>query len=59
LIEDGLEAGERVVVDGFYRIRPGAQVKPIPVSEAEISSKQKKKPETKSGGDATGTAERS
>jgi membrane fusion protein (multidrug efflux system) len=30
LIEKGLHAGERVVVDGLQRIMPGAQVKPVP-----------------------------
>lgn len=34
LIEDGLRAGERVVVDGMHRIAPGAPVKPIPAAEA-------------------------
>ena len=30
LIEEGLHAGERVMVDGFQRVVPGAQVKPVP-----------------------------
>jgi membrane fusion protein (multidrug efflux system) len=30
LIEEGLHAGERVVVEGQQRIMPGAQVKPVP-----------------------------
>ncbi|BFU94399.1 MAG: RND efflux system, membrane fusion protein [Nitrospira sp.] len=34
LIEEGLHAGERVIVDGFQRILPGAQVKAVPVSSA-------------------------
>ncbi|HMS82208.1 MAG TPA: efflux RND transporter periplasmic adaptor subunit [Nitrospira sp.] len=34
LIEDGLRAGERVVVDGFQRVIPGAQVKPTMVASA-------------------------
>lgn len=29
LIEEGLRTGERVIVDGFQRVMPGAQVKPI------------------------------
>jgi membrane fusion protein (multidrug efflux system) len=29
LIEDGLRAGERVMVDGFTRAMPGAEVKPV------------------------------
>lgn len=32
LIEDGLRAGERVMVDGFQRVAPGAQVKPVTVA---------------------------
>jgi len=30
LIEEGLKAGERVVVEGMHRLRPGAPVKPMP-----------------------------
>ncbi len=30
LVSDGLKAGERVVVDGFQRMRPGAPVRPVP-----------------------------
>lgn len=33
LIEDGLHSGERVVVGGFHRIRPGVQVKAVPYKE--------------------------
>ncbi len=33
LIEEGLRAGERVVVDGMHRIAPGAPVKPVPAAE--------------------------
>jgi len=35
LIEEGLRAGERVVVDGFQRIIPGVPVKPVPYTVAE------------------------
>ncbi len=31
LLDKGLEAGERVVVDGFQRIKPGDQVQPVEV----------------------------
>lgn len=34
LIEEGLHAGELVVVDGLHRITPGAAVKPVPAAEA-------------------------
>jgi membrane fusion protein (multidrug efflux system) len=30
LIEEGLQPGERVVVEGFHRIQPGVTVQPIP-----------------------------
>lgn len=29
IIEEGVKAGERVVVDGFQRVMPGGQVKPV------------------------------
>ena len=29
MVEDGLKAGDRIVVDGFQRVRPGIQVKPV------------------------------
>lgn len=32
LLDSGLKAGERIVVDGFQRVRPGIQVKPVPGS---------------------------
>jgi len=35
LIEEGLHAGERVVVDGFQRIMPGVPVKPVPATATE------------------------
>ena len=37
LIEEGLRAGERVVVDGFQRIMPGVPVKPVPYTGAETA----------------------
>jgi len=37
LIEEGLRAGERVVVDGFQRIMPGVPVKPVPYTVAEAA----------------------
>ncbi len=33
LIEDGLRSGDRVVVEGFHRVRPGAQVTAIPYKD--------------------------
>lgn len=37
LIEEGLHAGEQVVVDGFQRIMPGVPVKPVPYTVAEVA----------------------
>ncbi len=37
LIEEGLHAGEQVVVDGFQRIMPGVPVKPVPSTVAETA----------------------
>lgn len=38
LIESGLHSGERVVVEGFYRILPGIQVNAIPYQQKEKTS---------------------
>ena len=38
LIEEGLQPGERVVVEGFHRIQPGMQVNPEPFNNEESSS---------------------
>ncbi|TAL12484.1 MAG: efflux RND transporter periplasmic adaptor subunit [Nitrospirae bacterium] len=37
LIEEGLRAGERIVVDGMHRISPGAPVKPVPAADGAAS----------------------
>ncbi|GKS68244.1 membrane fusion protein, multidrug efflux system [Nitrosomonas sp. PY1] len=37
LIEEGLKAGERVVVDGFFRILPGVEVKAVPHQDEKTS----------------------
>ncbi len=37
LIEEGLQPGERVMVDGFQRVMPGAQVKPVLVAETDAT----------------------
>lgn len=33
VVDDGLKAGEQVVVDGLQKIKAGAKVKPVPVKE--------------------------
>ncbi|KIO50206.1 efflux RND transporter periplasmic adaptor subunit [Nitrosospira sp. NpAV] len=38
LIEKGLHPGERVVVEGFHRVRPGVQVSVIPYRNGENAS---------------------
>src|SRR4051812_9160338 len=38
IVKDGLNDGEKIVVDGLLRIRPGARVKPTPVSVKEASA---------------------
>jgi len=37
-IEQGLQAGDRVIVDGFARLTPGALVKPVPASVGQTSA---------------------
>jgi membrane fusion protein, multidrug efflux system len=34
VVQDGLKPGERVIVDGLIRVRPGAPVKPVPAPPA-------------------------
>jgi membrane fusion protein, multidrug efflux system len=34
VVQNGLQAGDRVVVEGIIRVRPGAPVKPVPVTPA-------------------------
>ena len=31
VVQNGLKSGERVIVDGVIRVRPGAPVKPVPM----------------------------
>lgn len=38
IVTEGLKAGERVVVDGFQKIRPKAPVKPVPWQAASASA---------------------
>jgi membrane fusion protein, multidrug efflux system len=37
LIRDGLKAGDRVIVEGVQRIRPGIQVKVVPFGQEKDS----------------------
>lgn len=38
LIDTGLRAGERVILDGLQKIRPGAEVKPVEISAAQSNA---------------------
>jgi multidrug efflux pump subunit AcrA (membrane-fusion protein) len=46
IVVDGLDAGERVVTEGYYRLQPGVQVSILPPKErsAEISSAKGRAP---------------
>ena len=45
LIEEGLHPGERVVVEGFYRILPGVQVNALPYQqEKNVSASHAEEP---------------
>jgi membrane fusion protein (multidrug efflux system) len=35
LVSSGVEAGERVIVEGLQKARPGQAVKPMPVATAQ------------------------
>jgi len=37
IVEEGLQVGDRVIVEGLHKIAPGAQVKPVPVREPGAS----------------------
>jgi membrane fusion protein (multidrug efflux system) len=36
-VSDGLHSGERVIVDGVQKVRPGAKVKPVPVADSSAA----------------------
>jgi membrane fusion protein (multidrug efflux system) len=38
LITAGLNAGDRVIVDGLQKAKPGAPVKPVPAAEELVST---------------------
>lgn len=41
LVSDGLAPGERVVVEGLQKVKPGAEVKPVPAQNALASLPEK------------------
>ena len=44
MVDRGLAAGDRVIVDGVQRVRPGAPVTPVPFEEAAAAAPAKAKP---------------
>lgn len=38
VVEQGLQAGDRVIVDGFARLAPNAPVKPVPAGQAQAAA---------------------
>lgn len=43
LIDEGLQAGERIIVEGMHKIAPGAPVKPVQANrqpEGEMSARK-------------------
>ena len=38
LIDDGLRAGERVILDGLQKMRPGTEVKPVEISAEQSNA---------------------
>jgi membrane fusion protein (multidrug efflux system) len=47
LIEDGLRPGEKVMVDGFSRVKPGAEVKPVKIAEQKPPAETESPPDGK------------
>ncbi len=47
VIEQGLQKGDRVIVDGFARLTPNAPVKPVPAGQAPAADSAKPAPEKK------------
>jgi membrane fusion protein, multidrug efflux system len=50
VIEDGLKGGERVIVDGVIRVRPGAPVRPVPMPAGSQSTQASTPAEAKPSG---------
>jgi RND family efflux transporter MFP subunit len=49
VIEEGLAPGEKVIVSGIQRVRPGAKVDPKPFDEQKSDTAERAKPQTASG----------
>ncbi|ACJ01242.1 efflux RND transporter periplasmic adaptor subunit [Rhodospirillum centenum] len=44
LVSAGLKPGERIVMEGLQKIRPGAAVKPVPMTAAQVATGQSAAP---------------
>jgi membrane fusion protein (multidrug efflux system) len=40
IIEEGVRPGERIIVDGFHKVAPGAPVKPTPADDGVAPAMQ-------------------
>lgn len=47
IVDQGLRAGDRVIVDGFARLAPGALVKPVPGGQKSVENAEKPSAEKK------------
>jgi membrane fusion protein (multidrug efflux system) len=51
IIEEGVRPGERIIVDGFHKLAPGAPVKPMPADadKAEVKVEAEVSPDKSQG----------
>jgi membrane fusion protein (multidrug efflux system) len=56
VIEQGLRAGDKVIVDGIIRVRPGAAVKAVPAAPAGGQTAQSEVTSPAAGAGAAGGA---
>jgi membrane fusion protein (multidrug efflux system) len=54
VVQEGLKGGERVVVDGVIRVRPGAPVRPVPLPTATATTQVPTPGPAPAGGQAAG-----
>ena len=50
VVREGLKGGDRVIVDGLLRVRPGAPVRPVPVKTEKPAAKADSSAESQRGG---------
>jgi membrane fusion protein (multidrug efflux system) len=56
IIDDGLKAGDRVVVDGIQKMAPGRPVKPVPLADSAAVKAAAAKPDAKPDAKPAGAA---